>query len=42
MVTLAAAEAWIGYTRGRVSVTLPSEIRDGDQYRSIRKYSAAG
>ena len=42
IVTLAAAEAWIRYTRGRVSVALPSETRDGDSYRAIRKSPAAG
>lgn len=42
IVTLAAAEAWIRYTRGRVSVALPSETRDGDSYRAIRKFPAAG
>ncbi len=42
IVTLAAAEAWIRYTRGRVNVALPSETRDGDSYRAIRNYPAAG
>ena len=42
LITLAAAEAWIRYTRRRVSVPLPSEITDGHQHRTVGKYSAAG
>lgn len=42
IVTLAAAEAWIRYTRPSVSVALPSEITDGHQYRTIGKSPAAG
>lgn len=42
IVTLAGAEAWIRYTRRRVSVALPNEIRDGHQYRTAGKYPAAG
>ena len=40
IVTLAAAEAWIRYTRGRV--TLSNDISDGHQYRKVGNYSAAG
>ena len=42
IVTLGAAEAWIRYTRRRVSVMLSNEITDGHQYRAVGKYSAAG
>lgn len=43
IVTLGAAEAWIRYTRPRVRVVLPeSEYTDGDQYRAVGKYPAAG
>lgn len=42
IVTLAAAEAWIRYTRPRVRVALPNEIRDAHQYRTVAKYPAAG
>ena len=41
LATLAAAEAWIRYTRRRVSVALPNEITDGHQYRAVGKYPAA-
>lgn len=41
IVTLAAAEAWIRYTRGRVNVALPNKISHGHQYRTVGKYSAA-
>jgi len=42
IVTLAAAEAWIRYTRRRVRVALPNEVTDGDQYRAVGKYPATG
>lgn len=42
VITLAAAEAWIRYTRPRVRVALPNEITDGHQYRAVGKYPAAG
>lgn len=41
IVTLAAAEAWIRYTRRRVSAALPNEITDGHYYRAVGKYPAA-
>lgn len=40
IVTPGAAEAWIRYTRRRVSVA--NEMRDGHQYRTVGKYPAAG
>ena len=42
IVTLAAAEGWIRYTRRRVSVKLSREITDGHQYRTVGKSPAAG
>jgi uncharacterized membrane protein len=42
LTTLGGAEAWIRYTRPRVSVTFASKITDGHQYRTVGKYPAAG
>lgn len=42
IVTLAAAEGWIRYTRRRVTAALPNEIGDGHHYRTVGKYPAAG